>query len=248
MPDGGKLFISTANVTHDHMRRRLYVPKPGKYVLLTVTDTGHGMDKKTMERAFDPFYTTKGVGRGTGLGLSSAYGIVKAHGGYLDVESNPGSGTTFKIYLPATEEEVHEVGGTTTELVTGTGTVLLVDDEAAVLEVGKELLEAMGYRVFAASDGSEAVEIYRRNQEDIDIVALDMIMPGMGGGEVFDRLREIDPNVKVLLSSGYAIDGEASKILERGCNGFIQKPFHMKELSEKMSEIINNEQGGTDTV
>ncbi|MBW1743514.1 MAG: PAS domain S-box protein [Deltaproteobacteria bacterium] len=239
MPDGGELFISTANVTHEGMRHRLYAPKPGKYVLLTVTDTGHGMDKKTMERAFDPFYTTKGVGRGTGLGLSSAYGIVKAHGGYVDVESKPGSGTTFKIYFPATEAQVHEVAGTTTELVTGTGTVLLVDDEEAVLEVGKELLEAMGYRVLAARDGSEAVEIYRKNQEDIDIVALDMIMPGMGGGEVFDRLRETDPNVKVLLTSGYAVDGEASKILERGCNGFIQKPFHIKELSEKMSEIIN---------
>jgi signal transduction histidine kinase/CheY-like chemotaxis protein len=241
MPDGGELFISTANVTHEDMKGRLYVPNPGKYVELTVTDTGHGMDRKTLERAFDPFYTTKGIGRGTGLGLSSAYGIVKAHGGYIDVESKPGSGTTFQVFLPATEAEVQETAGVTTELVKGTGTVLLVDDEEAVLEVGKELLEAMGYRVLSAKNGKEAVETYTKRRKDIDIVVLDMIIPGMSGGEVYDRLRETDPNVKVLLSSGYAIDGEASKIMERGCNGFIQKPFHMKELSDKMNEVINHE-------
>jgi PAS domain S-box-containing protein len=245
MPDGGELFISTANATHEDMRGRLYVPEPGKYVALTVTDTGHGMDKRTLDRAFDPFYTTKGIGRGTGLGLSSAYGIVKAHGGYLDVESKPGSGTTFKVFLPATEAEIHEAVGTTTELVKGTGTVLLVDDEEPVLEVGKELLEAMGYRVLAAKDGNEAVEIYRKNEGDIDIVVLDMIIPGMSGGEVYDRLKDTDPNVKVLLSSGYAIDGDASKIMERGCNGFIQKPFHIKELSDKMNEIINTGKDST---
>jgi CheY-like chemotaxis protein len=239
MPDGGELFISTANATHEDMRGRLYVPNPGKYVALAVADTGHGMDNKTLERAFDPFYTTKGVGRGTGLGLSSAYGIVKAHGGYVDVESKSGGGTTFKVFFPATEEEVQEDAKIMTELVKGTGTVLLVDDEEPLLDVGKELLEAMGYHVLAAKDGNEAVEIYREHEGDIDIVVLDMIIPGMGGGEVYDRLRETNPNVKVLLSSGYAIDGEASKIIERGCNGFIQKPFHMKELSDKMNEIIN---------
>jgi len=246
MPDGGDLFISTANATHEDMKSRLYVPKPGRYVALTVTDTGHGMDRKTLRRAFDPFYTTKGIGRGTGLGLSSVYGIVKSHGGYLDVESKPGSGTTFRVYFPATEAEVHEVARTTIELVRGTGTVLLVDDEEPVLEVGKELLEAMGYRVLAAKDGNEAVEIYGKNIGEIDIVVLDMIIPGMGGGEVYERLKETDPNVKVLLSSGYAIDGEATKIMQRGCNGFIQKPFHMKELSDKINEIINNEPRGTD--
>jgi signal transduction histidine kinase/CheY-like chemotaxis protein len=243
MPDGGELFVSTANVTHKDMGGRLYVPKPGKYVALTVTDTGHGMDKKTLERAFDPFYTTKGIGRGTGLGLSSAYGIVKAHGGYIDVESEPDSGTTFKAFFPATEAEVYETAGTTSEIVKGSGTVLLVDDEEPVLEVGKELLEAMGYRVLPAKDANEAMEIYDKNQGDIAIVVLDMIIPGMSGGELYDRLKAVDPNVKVLLSSGYAIDGEASKILERGCDGFIQKPFHMKDLSDKMNEIINKKRG-----
>jgi CheY-like chemotaxis protein len=241
MPDGGDLFLQTANVDHEQMRGRLYVPKPGRYVLLTVTDTGIGMDRKTVGRVFDPFFTTKGIGRGTGLGLASAYGIVKAHGGYLDVESEPGKGTTFEVYLPATEKEVQEVVKTAAEVIKGTGTVLLVDDEQPVLEVGKELLEVMGYHVLAAIDGGEAVEIYEKNQDRLDIVILDMVMPGMGGGEVYDRLKEINPNVKVLLASGFAIDGEASTILERGCDAFIQKPFNMKELSEKINEIVKNQ-------
>jgi CheY-like chemotaxis protein len=239
MPGGGDLFLKTMNVTHEDMKGRLYVPKPGNYVQLTVTDTGAGMDEKTLERVFDPFFTTKGIGRGTGLGLASAYGIIKAHGGYIDAESKLGSGTTFKVYLPASEKEVREVVKTTSELIKGTGTVLFVDDEELVLEVAKELLEVMGYRVFAAADGKEAIEIYRENQDAIDIVILDMIMPGMGGGEVYDRLREVNPNVKVLLSSGFAIDGEASQILERGCNGFIQKPFNMEEVSKKINEIVH---------
>jgi CheY-like chemotaxis protein len=166
------------------------------------------------------------------------YGIIKAHGGYIDVESERGVGTTFKVYLPGSEEKIQEIMKTSTEVRKGTGTVLLVDDEAFVLEVGKELLAAMGYRVLAAMDGKEAVEIYRKQPDQIGIVVLDMIMPGMGGGEVFDRLREINPHVKVLLSSGFTIDGEASEILQRGCHGFIQKPFSMKELSGKMKQIL----------
>jgi CheY-like chemotaxis protein len=239
MPGGGDLFLKTMSVTHEDMKGSLYVPKRGNYVVLVVTDTGEGMDEKTKGRAFDPFFTTKGIGQGTGLGLSSAYGIVKAHGGYLDVESKPGTGTTFKVYLPASEEEVLDVVKSPSEIVKGTGSVLLVDDEELVLDVGVELLEAMGYRVFAAKDGQEAVEIYTDDQDDIDMVILDMIMPGMGGGEAFDRLKEINPNVRVLLASGFAVDGEAAQILERGCNGFIQKPFNMKELSEKIDEIMN---------
>jgi CheY-like chemotaxis protein len=155
------------------------------------------------------------------------------------VESSLESGTTFKVYLPASEKVVQEVEKYVSEVVKGTGTVLLVDDEELVLEVGKELLEAMGYRVLAAKNGKEAVDIYRKNQDDLDIVVLDMVMPGVGGGETFDRLKEINPNVRVLLASGFAVDGEATQILERGCNGFIQKPFNMKELSDKIEEIMN---------
>jgi CheY-like chemotaxis protein len=229
------------NITHKDMKGKLYEPKPGNYVLLTVTDTGTGMYKKTVGRIFDPFFTTKEMGRGTGLGLASAYGIIKAHGGYIDVDSRRGHGTTFSIYLPATEKEVQRVVRTAERVAKGTGKVLLVDDEEVVLEVGQELLEATGYTVLTAKDGKEAIKVYRKNRDNIDIVVLDMVMPNMGGGEAYDRMKEMNPNVKVLLSSGFSIDGEASEILERGCSGFIQKPFTMKELSGEIGKILGKE-------
>ena len=238
MPGGGDLTLKTVNVTDNDMKGKLYGPKPGNYVRLTVTDTGSGMDKETMERIFDPFFTTKEMGRGTGLGLASVYGIIKAHAGYIDVESKKGHGTTFSIYLPASEKEVQKVVKTAEQVIEGTGTVLLVDDEEIILEVGQELLEAMGYLVLTADNGEEAVEVYRKNR-DIDIVVLDMIMPTMGGGEAYDRMKEINPDLKVLLSSGFSIDGEATEILKRGCDGFIQKPFRMNQLSQAIREILD---------
>ena len=238
MSSGGDLFLKTINVTHKDIIGKLYKPTGGDYVMLTVTDSGMGMDRKTMERIFDPFFTTKEMGRGTGLGLASAYGIVKSHSGYIDVESKKGQGTTFSVFLPASKKEIQKVVMSAKEVVEGTGTVLLVDDEEMILEVGRDLLETMGYRVLLSGGGQEAMEIYKRNRGEIDIVVLDMVMPNMGGGEVYDRIKEIDPNAKVLLSSGYSIEGEASEILERGCNGFIQKPFNMKELCGKIREII----------
>jgi len=239
MPDGGDLVLKTKNTTHRDMGGKLYHPKPGNYVLLTVTDTGTGMDQKTMERIFDPFFTTKEMGHGTGLGLASAYGIVKGHGGYIEIDSKMGEGTTFSIYLPASEKQVVRVVRTADGVVVGTEKVLLVDDEEAVLEVGKELLEVMGYRVRTATDGREAVEVYEKNRDDIDIVILDMVMPNMGGSEAYDQMKEINPEIKVLLLSGYSIDGRATEILNRGCDGFIQKPFTMKQLSAKLREILD---------
>lgn len=238
MPGGGNLILKAMNVTHEQMIGNVYDPKPGKYVLLTVTDTGIGMDKETMERVFDPFFTTKEMGRGTGLGLASSYGIIKGHGGYIDVESEKDYGTTFKIYLPASEKEVQKVVTTVEEIIEGSGTALLVEDEDFILELGQDLLEAIGYRVLIARDGKEAVEVYEKNLDDIDIVVLDMVMPNMGGGEAYDRMRKINPDIKVLLSSGYSIDGEATEILERGCNAFIQKPFNMKDLSQAIRKIL----------
>jgi two-component system cell cycle sensor histidine kinase/response regulator CckA len=238
MPGGGDMTLKTANVTHGDMKGKLYEPRPGSYVLLAVTDTGTGMYKKTMERIFDPFFTTKEMGRGTGLGLASAYGIIKGHGGYIDADSTRGRGTTFSIYLPASKKKVRKVAKTEERLVKGTGTALLVDDEEVILEVGRELLEALGYRVLLAQDGKEAIKVYGENQDKIDIVVLDVVMPGMGGGEAYDSMKDINPDIKVLLSSGFSIDGEASKILERGCNGFIQKPFTMKELSGEIGKIL----------
>ena len=232
MPEGGGISLKTANIPHGDMKGKLYNPKPGDYVLLTVKDTGIGMDPKTVQHIFEPFFTTKELGRGTGLGLASVYGIVKGHGGYVDVESEKGRGTTFKIYLPASKEEVYNTIEPPDHISKGTGTILLVDDEEMVLEVAEKLLKAIGYHVLTAREGREAIEVYKKHRETVDLVLLDIIMPHMKGGEVFDCLKEINPDIKVLLSSGYSIDGEAAKILERGGKGFIQKPFDLERLSE----------------
>ncbi|UCG79679.1 MAG: PAS domain-containing protein, partial [Desulfobacterales bacterium] len=241
IPDNGDIMLKTMNTTHEDMESNVYDPKPGKYVLLTVTDTGMGMDKKIMEHIFEPFFTTKemGINRGIGLGLASVYGIIKGHDGYIDVASEKGHGTTFKIYLPASENEAQELTKTADEIFEGTGTVLLVDDEESVLEVGRELLEVIGYQVLVARDGKEAIEVYGKNRDKVDIVILDLVMPTMGGGKAYDRMKEINPDIKVLLSSGFSVERGASEILKRGCNGFIQKPFNVKELSGKIREILD---------
>ena len=238
MPGSGDLTLKTMNATHVDMKGRPYKPKPGNYVHFTVTDTGQGMDRVTQERIFDPFFTTKEIGRGTGLGLASVYGIVKGHGGYIDVESRKGNGTTFNIYLPATGQKIHKSLESSGQPGEGTGTILLVDDEEMVLSVGAKMLETIGYTVLEANGGREAVEVYKENKNEVDMVILDMIMPKMAGGETYDRIKEINSNVKVLLSSGYSMDGQANEILRRGCNGFIQKPFTFKELSGRIREIL----------
>jgi two-component system cell cycle sensor histidine kinase/response regulator CckA len=238
MPGGGDLFLRTMNVTDKEMWAKPYRLSPGAYALLTVRDTGIGMDKETRERVFDPFFTTKGMGRGTGLGLASVYGIVKAHGGYINVESEKGNGTTFSLYFPASERRAKEAVRSTKHLTKGTGTILLVDDEDMVLQVSVKMLERLGYTVLEAKGGREAVDIYEAHKNEIDLVVLDMIMPGMGGRETYDRMKEINPGVRVLLSSGYSLDGRATEILNRGCDGFIQKPFKMEELLGKVTETI----------
>ncbi len=240
MPKGGDLFIKTGNVTHEDMKGKAYRPKPGTYAMLTIADTGSGMDQRTMDRIFDPFFTTKELGRGTGLGLASAYGIVKAHKGYIDVESGgEGRGTVFSIYLPTCGEAVSGQARTSEQVKNGTETVLLVDDEELVLEAAVQLLQKLGYRVIEARDGREAVQAYRSHQQDIDVVVLDMIMPDMCGGEVFGQLKAMNPDIGVLLASGYSIEGQASEILEQGCDAFIQKPFSIKDLSQKIREVLD---------
>ena len=206
--------------------------------MLSVRDTGIGMDSKTLEHIFEPFFTTKELGKGTGLGLASVYGIVKGHDGYIDVESRLGYGTTFKIYLPASDKKTPERTKTANTVIKGTGTILLVDDEDSVLDIGQRFLKFMDYEVLTARSGNEAIEIYQKYHTSIDLVILDMIMPRMGGGEVFDHLKKINPNVKVLLSSGYSINNEAAKLLEKGCSAFIQKPFDIKQLSQSVHDIL----------
>jgi len=238
MSGTGKLFLETENVTLDKTYVNPYGVNPGRYVKITVTDTGIGMDKATQQRIFDPFFTTREKSRGTGLGLASVYGIIKNHDGFITVESQKGKGATFSVFLPATDKEIVREKELPQELALGTESVLLVDDEKTITEVGKKLLETLGYSVFLANSGKEAIETYEKNKGKIDIVILDMIMPEMGGGETYDRLKEIDPDIKVLLSSGYSIDGLAKTILTKGCNGFLQKPFGLKDLSTTLRDIL----------
>jgi two-component system cell cycle sensor histidine kinase/response regulator CckA len=238
MPRGGDLFIRTANTHHGEMQGKVYKARPGPYVELTVRDTGTGMDTKTKERIFEPFFTTKEMGYGTGLGLASVYGIVKGHGGYIDVETKKGKGSTFRVYFPASSRPVAPRKTAFENSGKGSGTILLVDDEEAVATVAQELLEELGYKTLAARDGKTAIAIYEDKGEEIDLVLLDMVLPGMGGGEIFNRLKELDPDVRVLLSSGYSLNGEAQEILDRGCDGFIQKPYRVNTLTKALKEIM----------
>ena len=240
MPDGGDLHLETANEIVDERQALAHGTGPGTYVIITITDTGTGMDPATMERIFDPFFTTKTIGRGTGLGLASAYGIVRNHGGFIDVQSREGIGTTFAIYLKASEAQPGEAALMQASTQAGSETILIVDDDPLILDVGQAMLAALGYGVMVATGGKAAIEIYRDQKDRIRLVILDMIMPGMGGGRTYDRLKEIDPGVKVLLSSGYSINGQATTIINRGCNGFIQKPFDLQALSEKVRKIIDD--------
>ena len=204
--------------------------------MISVKDTGAGMDEAVRQRVFEPFFTTRPMGHGTGLGLASAYGIVKNHGGAINVSSVKGQGSAFRIYLPATRRPAEALTPADGRLQPGTGTVMLVDDEAMIIEVGTAMLKKLGYNVLAAADGESAMALYRKEQAHIDLIILDMVMPGMGGGETFDRLKAFDPNVKVLLSSGYSLNGQATEIMHRGCIGFIQKPFSLVQLSEKLKK------------
>jgi two-component system, cell cycle sensor histidine kinase and response regulator CckA len=239
MPGGGDLYLETSNVTLDEMYTRLHSIHSGNYVKISVTDNGTGMDQATQRRIFEPFFTTKGMGLGTGLGLASAYGIIKNHGGIINVYSEVGRGTTFTIYLPASTRAIFEEKIIPVEAKKSTESVLIVDDQDMILAVARDMLKALGYKVFTAQGGKEALAIYNENKKGIDVVILDMIMPSMSGGETFDKLKAINPDVRVILSSGYSINGQATEIMQRGCNGFIQKPFNIKELSQKIREVLD---------
>jgi PAS domain S-box-containing protein len=245
MPGGGNLYLETKNVFVEESHFKPYVTMNGHYVKISVTDTGVGMDEKTKERIFEPFFTTKEMGRGTGLGLASVYGIIKNHNGFINVYSEKGQGTTFNIYLPAspkkdTHDKDKDVDGDNV-ISKGTETILLVDDEAMILTVGSEILKTLGYTILTAQDGSSAIDLYKNSKENIDLVILDMVMPEMSGGEIFDELKKINPLVKVLLSSGYSLNGQASRIIKRGCVGFIQKPFTIRDIASQLREIIDKQ-------
>ena len=238
MPGGGELFLETSNENITDQFRMAFDVAPGPYVKISVRDTGVGMDEKTRQRIFEPFFTTKEMGRGTGLGLAMVYGIVKGHKGVINVYSEKGHGTAFHLYFPASDNAVSEEEVVEKTIERGNETILVIDDEEAVLTVSKNMLSGLGYHVLTAHNGRKALEIYTKKSQTIDLVMLDMIMPEMSGGDTFDHLIVLNPDVKVILCSGYSMNSQASQIIERGCRYFLQKPFSMHALSQKVREAL----------
>jgi two-component system cell cycle sensor histidine kinase/response regulator CckA len=240
MPGGGKLLLKTARVAHREMPEAYQRPShQPDFSRITVTDAGTGIDEGVRDRIFEPFFTTKGSGRRAGLGLTAAYGIVEGHGGFIDFESTQEIGTSFHVYLKTSLKEKDEPQAFDHQTTRARGTVLLVDDDPMILRVGMTLLKTLGYEALVAPGGLEALNIYKGSKDDIDLVILDMIMPDLDGGETYDRIKKINPGVKVLLSTGYGMDGKAAEIMDRGCNGFLQKPFTIDDLSVQIERILS---------
>jgi CheY-like chemotaxis protein len=210
-----------------------------------VGDSGAGMDERTIERIFEPFYTTRPIGEGTGLGLASVFGIIKQHKGIITVDSEPGSGSTFSIFLPAArileipkQRDKLRVISSDTPPEKGSGTILVVDDEEYILNADEAMLNELGYDVLLANGGKEALRVFDENKDTIKLLILDLIMPDLSGETVYDRIKAIRPDVRVILSSGYSIEGQAESILKKGCDGFIQKPYNLNQLAQKIKEIL----------
>jgi two-component system, cell cycle sensor histidine kinase and response regulator CckA len=242
MPLGGRIFIKSENVLIDESRIDEFgFDAPGAFVKVSVSDTGMGMDKETLLRIFDPFFTTKERGQGTGLGLATAYGIINSHKGAFKVDSIPDRGSSFMFFLPADDSRIQELPDIEADekIINGKGKILLVDDEKGVIEVCFDMLETLGYEVAVASSGMEAIKIMDQEGSNIDLVILDMIMPGMNGPETYDVIRRIRPDTRVLVSSGYSREEELKLMMEKGCDDYILKPFDVVMLSEKIRAVFN---------
>ncbi len=242
MRDGGVVFIKTeqffmdTSFTHSHG-----YGKPGRYACISVSDTGGGMDEKTMEKIFEPFFTTKEVGKGTGLGLAMVYGIIKQHNGFIKVHSEPGHGTTFKLYLPLVSVAVAENEKTVSAYLRGSEeTVLLAEDDENVRKANREILENFGYNVIEATDGEDAIDKFAGNKDRINLLILDVIMPKRNGREVYETARKIRADVKALFISGYTADFFAQKGFLDNSLHFIEKPVSPEKLLLKISEVLNN--------
>jgi len=247
MPDGGELKITTTMIPFEDLPKDMFGYEHfDLYILTSISDTGIGMEKPIKEHIFEPFFTTKAMGKeaGTGLGLSTAYGIIRNHGGAIQVKSEVGEGTTFSIYLPAKyvshqKEEIEEAKSDTA--VQGKGKILVVDDEDVFREMMKDVLAYLGYDVLASENGQEGIQVYKEHQEEIDLVILDMNMPVMDGKEMFRILKKINPNVRALLATGFALDGEVQELMTEGVMGFIQKPFMIEDISKAIDALMKIE-------
>jgi two-component system cell cycle sensor histidine kinase/response regulator CckA len=242
MADGGEVIIETSSLKGRQAKGKVNLAKNMDYVLVKVSDCGTGIPREIMDRIFEPFFTTKGLGRGTGLGLSTAFGIVKNHNGDICVESEANKGSSFFIYLPAlSPDPTSPEANLESKEVAGQETILLVDDDPVVIEAVALLLERLGFTVLQASSASAAIEIFQKHWKRIDLAILDLVLPNMSGKEVYYKFREINPHVKVLLSSGFSLSGQAEELLGNGCKGFIQKPYDITMLSAMMTDILSAE-------
>ncbi len=241
MRKGGTLTYSTTNVRLDQGEAELLELRSGRYVHVQVHDTGTGMPPTALERAFEPFFTTKPEGAGTGLGLSLVYGTAKKHGGVARIESQEGSGTTANVYLPATSglaRELVDTAESSVGFLPASGTILLVDDEELIRSSGRRLLQKLGFTVLLAENGQAALEVYKEHALEIDLVILDLIMPVMDGAEAYSRLREFDPDVRIVPSSGYTSEEVADKLQELGAGEFVHKPYNLKQLSAALARAL----------
>jgi CheY-like chemotaxis protein len=249
MPEGGKLLIETADIVLDEEYAGTHLDaKPGRYVLLMVTDTGSGMDKDTLEHIFEPFYTTKGVGEGTGLGLAMVHGIVQQHGGHIICYSEPGKGTTFRIYFPAlASAEKREKNAVGRMPSGGSETILLVDDDEFIRDLASRILTRVGYKILTASTGKEALEVYRARGHEVDMVLLDLIMPEMGGKQCLEGLLKLNPAVKVVIASGFSANVSTKEMLASQAKGFVNKPYDIRQLLGVVRSTLDEEVDRGDT-
>lgn len=239
MENGGKISLTTENVYLEESVTAVHDKKPGQYGVVKVEDVGCGMDDKTLSQIFNPFFTTKEMGRGTGLGLASAYGIMKNHNGFIVAESELGAGSVFTLYLPSSDHLVEVEEPVVEESIRGEGEILLIDDEELIRDVGGTMITELGYQVTLAKGGEEGVKLYQEAQGAFRLVILDLIMPGMDGVETFHALRQLNPSQPILISSGYAMDNKAEELMKSGAAGFLQKPFGLSELSRQLQKTMN---------
>jgi two-component system cell cycle sensor histidine kinase/response regulator CckA len=242
MPDGGQLIIETSNVEIGEEFCSLHTyARPGSYVLLSVSDSGIGMDTETIGQIFEPFFTTKEMGKGTGLGLATVYGIVKQHGGFIEVDSAPGRGTTFQVYLPASSGAPEAREAQTEEMPRrGKETVLLAEDHEGLRQSAQEMLESLGYRVIAAANGLEAVQLFKTNREQVGLVVLDVVMPGLSGPDAFLQMTALQPNLPVVFTTGYTSEtASLTSMIEKGA-AFLQKPYSQRSIAQLIRGVLDH--------
>jgi CheY-like chemotaxis protein len=244
LPEDGEIVFSTSVISVDEAFSRAHnldCAYPD-YLVVSIRDTGVGMDEETAGRVFEPFFTTKELGKGTGLGLASSYGVVEAHRGTMEIESAPGRGTTVRIYLPLLRQESPtSPDGPYRALGDDQGRskrIMVIDDEEIFLEACGDMLEALGYETVTFRSPRHAIERFREDHDDIDLVVIDMVMPGIAGGECFRRLKQIDPDIKALVATGHALEDAADRLLADGVAGFMRKPFVMEQLAEAVGRVL----------